>query len=119
MKKLFVLLFAALWLCACGDDESGNPASSNGDTPSTEKKDDSKSIDGCNFAKEDKVWKYKISKWNFIEEYTWVDETTVEFKEYMNSYHMEDNDATYPNVNCDEFFDKIMQECKEYQELDL
>ena len=119
MKKLFVLLFAALWLCACGDDESGNPASSGGDTPSTENKDNGKSVAGCSFAKEDKVWKFEISKWHYIEEYTWVDDNTVEFKEYMNSYHMEDNDTTYPNVNRDEFFDKVMQECKEYQEMNL
>jgi hypothetical protein len=123
MKKLFVLLFAALWLCACGDDESSNPASSGGDTPSTEKKDngkdDSKSLDGCNFAKEDNVWKYKISSWNYIEEYTWVDETTVEFKEYMNSYHMDKSDSTYTGVNRDEFYETIMDECLGYQELDL
>ena len=123
MKKFLVLLFAALWLCACGDDESGNPASSGGDTPATEKKDngkdDSKSLDGCNFAKEDNVWKFIISSWNYIDEYTWVDETTVEFKEYMNSYHMEENDTTYTGVNRDEFFEKTMKECQDYLALGM
>ena len=116
MKKILVLLFAALWLCACGDDDSGNPASA-GNIPTTDKKDSGKLEPGCNFAKEDNVWKFSISSWNYIDVYTWVDATTVEFKEYMNSYHMDKNDTTYTDVDRDEFFAEVMQKCQDYLDL--
>ena len=61
MKKFLVFAFAAaMTLAACGDDDS-NPTSgeSNPATDNGGKKDDGKLDAGCNFAKEDNVWKYK------------------------------------------------------------
>ena len=120
MKKfLFFAFAAAMTLAACGDDDS-NPTSgeSNPATDNGGKKDDGKLDAGCNFAKEDNVWKYKYSTWEYIDEYTWVDETTVDYKAYKKAYHMEDDDTTYTGVNRDEFFEKVMEDCLFYQNMD-
>ena len=124
MKLKFIIgafaLVAALGFTACGDDDS-NPTSGNGTTDPDNggkgKKDDGKLEAGCNFEKEDNVWKYKYSTWTYIDVYTWVDESTVDYKAYMNSYHMDEDDTTYTGVNRDEFFNKVMNECLSYQEM--
>lgn len=121
MKKFLVFAFAAaMTLAACGDDDT-NPTSGGNDNTDPDnggKKDDGKLETGCNFAKEDNVWKYKYSTWEYINEYTWVDETTVDYKAYMKAYHMEDDDTTYTDVNRDEFFEKVMEDCLFYQNMD-
>ena len=121
MKKFLVFAFAAaMTLAACGDDDT-NPTSGGNDNTDPDnggKKDDGKLDAGCNFAKEDNVWKYKYSTWEYIDEYTWVDETTVDYKAYMKAYHMEDDDTTYTGVNRDEFFEKVMEDCLFYQNMD-
>lgn len=121
MKKFLVFAFAAaMTLAACGDDDT-NPTSGGNDNTDPDnggKKDDGKLDAGCNFAKEDNVWKYKYSTWEYIDEYTWVDETTVDYKAYKKAYHMEDDDTTYTDVNRDEFFEKVMEDCLFYQNMD-
>lgn len=67
---------------------------------------------GCNFKKEDKVWKFLYGGSSYVEIYTWVDDTTVEYKECDNSYHMDRNDSTYTNVTRDEMFEKAMLDCE-------
>ena len=124
MKLKFIIgvfaLVAALGFTACGDYDS-NPTSGNDtttpDNGDKNKKDDGQLEAGCNFAKEDNVWKYKYSSWGYIDVYTWIDESTVDFKSYMNAYHLEDDDTTFTDVNRDEFFDKVMGECQSYQEM--
>ena len=69
---------------------------------------------GCNFKKEDKVWKFIYKDWNYIDIYTWIDDSTVEFKECMNAYHMDRNDSTYTNVTHDEMFEKVMADCESF-----
>jgi hypothetical protein len=69
---------------------------------------------GCNFKKEDKVWKFIYKDWNYIDIYTWTDDSTVEFKECMNAYHMDRNDSTYTNVTRDEMFEKVMADCESF-----
>ena len=124
MKLKFIIgvfaMVAALGFTACGDDDS-NPTSGS-DTTAPEnggknKKDDGQLEAGCNCSKEDNVWKYKYSTWEYIDVYTWVDETTVDYKSYMKAYHMEDDDTTYTGVNRDEFFDKVMEDCLFYQDM--
>ena len=121
MKKFLVFAFAAaMTLAACGHDDT-NPTSGGNDNTDPDnggKKDDGKLDAGCNFAKEDNVWKYKYSTWEYIDEYTWVDETTVDYKAYKKAYHMEDDDTTYTGVNRDEFFEKVMEDCLFYQNMD-
>jgi len=120
MNKRLLLLSAILWavlFTACGDDSSSSPSDpskpSNTDGPS----DNGKTGSVCDFKKSDNVWKFSYSTWNFSEEYTWVDESTVEYKEYMNSYHMDEDDTTYTDVNRDEFFDRIMERCLDLNDL--
>ena len=67
---------------------------------------------GCNFKKEDGVWKFLYGGSSYVKIYTWVDDTTVEYKECDNSYHMDRNDSTYTNVTRDEMFEKAMLDCE-------
>ena len=85
-------------------------------TENTNEDDSENSV--CGFSKADNVWKFSYSTWNYIDVYTWVDETTVDFKEYMNSYHMDKNDTTYTNVNRDEFYEKVLKECQSYNDIE-
>ena len=73
---------------------------------------------GCNFQKTDNVWKYKYSSWGYIDVYTWVNETTVKYESYAKSYHMEDSDTTYTDVNRDEIYQQVMDDCLKFQEMD-
>ena len=71
----------------------------------------------CGFKKSDNVWKFSYSTGNISEEYTWVDESTVVFEEYMNANHMDEDDSTYTDVNRDEFFDRVMERCLNMNDL--
>ena len=86
------------------------PSSSSGNSGETDVCG-SKPAAGCNFEKEDNVWKFLYAGTNYIEIYTWVDETTVEYKECLNSYHMDRNDLTYTDANRDEMFAQAMEDC--------
>ena len=107
MKNIFWLLplAALLVLTACGSDSSSTPEYK---VIETEKEEPL----GCNFSKTDNVWKYTYPDYDLTEIYTWIDETTVKFEEYMNSYHLDQNDATYTNVNRDVFFEEKMADCR-------
>ena len=129
MKSKFLVgacaLVMALGFIACDDSSS---ASSDPGTTTTEPggsdnaKDNANPGDicgakpeaGCNFKKEDKVWKFIYKDWNYIDIYTWTDDSTVEFKECMNAYHMDRNDSTYTNVTRDEMFEKVMAGCESF-----
>ncbi|MBQ3840111.1 MAG: hypothetical protein II819_09280 [Fibrobacter sp.] len=129
MKSKFLVgacaLVMALGFTACDDSSS---ASSDTGTTTTEPggsdnaKDNANPGDicgarpeaGCNFKKEDKVWKFIYKDWNYIDIYTWTDDSTVEFKECMNAYHMDRNDSTYTNVTRDEMFEKVMAGCESF-----
>lgn len=129
MKSKFLVgacaLVMALGFIACDDSSS---ASSDPGTTTTEPggsdnaKDNANPGDicgakpeaGCNFKKEDKVWKFIYKDWNYIDIYTWTDDSTVEFKECMKSYHMDRNDSTYTNVTRDEMFEKVMAGCESF-----
>ena len=129
MKSKFLVgactLVMALGFTACDDSSS---ASSDTGTTTTEPggsdnaKDNANPGDicgakpeaGCNFKKEDKVWKFIYKDWNYIDIYTWTDDSTVEFKECMNAYHMDRNDSTYTNVTRDEMFEKVMADCESF-----
>ena len=129
MKSKFLVgacaLVVALGFIACDDSSS---ASSDTGTTTTEPggsdnaKDNANPGDicgakpeaGCNFKKEDKVWKFIYKDWNCIDIYTWTDDSTVEFKECMNAYHMDRNDSTYTNVTRDEMFEKVMADCESF-----
>lgn len=129
MKSKFLVgacaLVMALGFIACDDSSS---ASSDPGTTTTEPggsdnaKDNANPGDicgakpeaGCNFKKEDKVWKFIYKDWNYIDIYTWTDDSTVEFKECMKSYHMDRNDSTYTNVTRDEMFEKVMADCESF-----
>lgn len=107
-------LMMTMGLVACGEEDSENPI-----TPP--KIDDNGPGDveaGCNFQKSDNVWKYKYSSWGYIDVYTWVNETTVKYEAYAKAYHMEDNDTTYTDVNRDEFYQQVMDDCLRFQEMD-
>jgi hypothetical protein len=129
MKTKFLIgafaFLMALGFTAC--DDSSSASSDSGTTTTTEPgdgaKEGSKDADkpgdvcatapeeGCNFKKEDKVWKFFYSGSSFVHIYTWVDDSTVEYKECMNSYHMDRDDKTYTDANRDELFQQAMDEC--------
>ena len=117
------MLAFSIVLAACGGESSSSPNSGNTIDPSDKNKvnsgndGDDKVASVCGFKKSDNVWKFSYSTWNISEEYTWVDESTVEFKEYMNAYHMDEDDTTYTDVVRDEFFDRIMERCLDLNDL--
>ena len=122
VASALVLAFSIV-LAACGDESSSSPNSGNTIDPSDKNKvnggngGDGKVASVCGFKKSDNVWKFSYSTWNISEEYTWVDESTVNFKEYMNAYHMDEDDTTYTDVVRDEFFDRIMERCLDLNDL--
>ena len=123
MKYLLSLVLACCAvLSACGGEGSSSPNNSGNATGSSDSGDGGKVGDGkvasvCGFKKSENVWKFSYSTWNISEEYTWVDESTVNFKEYMNAYHMDEDDTTYTDVVRDEFFDRIMERCLDLNDL--
>ncbi len=124
MKKFLIMLSLAALFVACDDSSSAtdNTQDKTQDNAGTQDNPSSNPAEGdgpvCGFSKTDMVWKFSYSTWNFTDVYTWVDETTVEFKEYMNSYHMDENDTTYTNVNRDEFYEKVLKDCQKYNEIE-
>ncbi|MBR2898406.1 MAG: hypothetical protein IKC23_02120 [Fibrobacter sp.] len=134
MKTKFLIgafaFLMALGFTACDDSSSADDNSGtqtptqpgNGGDGGNSGKDNSNLGDicgakpeaGCNFKKEDKVWKFVYKDWNYIDIYTWTDDSTVEFKECMNAYHMDRNDSTYTNVTRDEMFEKVMADCETF-----
>jgi hypothetical protein len=134
MKTKFLIgafaFLMALGFTACDDSSSASsesgtqtPAEPNGGNGGNDSsKDNAKPGDicgakpeaGCNFKKEDNVWKFVYKDWSYIDIYTWTDDSTVEFKECMNSFHMDRNDSTYANVTRDEMFEKVMADCKSF-----
>jgi len=115
MKKLLLglpLVLGMALFTACGDD-SGTSAS-NAATPGG---GNGLPAAGCNFAKTDNVWKYKYSSWEYVDEYTWVDETTVEFKSYAKNYHMDKDDKTLTGQNRDELYEEVMAQCHRMQDM--
>ena len=112
MRKILLglpLVLGMALFAACGSD-SGTSAD-NGSTPGN-----GLPAAGCNFAKTDNVWKYKYSSWEYVDEYTWVDETTVEYKSYAKSYHMDKDDKTLMDQNRDELFETVMKKCQDLQD---
>ena len=124
VKKILIALGMAAFFAACDDSSSATDNTQNKAQDNARVQGDSSSSsaegDGsvCGFSKADNVWKFSYSTWNYIDVYTWVDETTVEFKEYMNSYHMDKNDTTYTDVNRDEFYEKVLRECRLYNDIE-
>ncbi len=109
-----------LVLVACGDESSSspsNPGNTDGLNSSAGPSDSSNAEPVCGFKKSDNVWKFSYSTGNISEEYTWVDESTVVFEEYMNANHMDEDDSTYTDVNRDEFFDRVMERCLNMNDL--
>ena len=117
IKFLALAFAAALCLTACGEEDSDNPVAGP-KMPVDDGKGPGNVEAGCNFQKTDNVWKYKYSSWEYIDIYTWVDETTVKYEAYAKAYHMEDSDTTYTNVNRDEFYEQVMGDCQRFQEMD-
>lgn len=121
VASALVLAFSVV-LAACGGESSSSPnnsgnAAGSSDSGNGGKAGDDKVASVCGFKKSDNVWKFSYSTWNISEEYTWVNESTVNFKEYMNAYHMDEDDTTYTDVVRDEFFDRIMERCLDMNDL--
>ena len=121
VASALVLAFSIV-IAACSGESSSSPNNSGNATGSSDGGDGGKVGDGkvasvCGFKKSENVWKFSYSTWNISEEYTWVGESTVEFKEYMNAYHMDEDDTTYTDVDRDEFFDRIMERCLDLNDL--
>lgn len=116
-KKFLCAMSIAALLAACGDSDSSASAGDNSGNNGGSGSCNAKPVPGeCSFKKECDTWSFNYSTWNITDSYTWVDETTVKYESYMNSYHMDEDDATYENVNRDEFYEKILEECKGLQE---
>ena len=114
MKKLLLglpLVFGMALFTACGDDSG---TSANNSTPGG---GNGLPAAGCNFAKSDNVWKFKYSSWEYVEEYTWVDETTVEYKTYAKNYHMDKDDKTLTDQNRDALYEEVMAQCQRLQQM--
>ena len=112
MRKLLFAIPLSIGMAlftACGSD-SGSSAGGGGGG-------DGLPAAGCNFAKTDNVWKFKYSSYQFVEEYTWVDATTVEYKSYTKNYHNDKDDKTMTNQNRDELFEFVMYQCTSLQEM--
>ena len=66
---------------------------------------------GCTFKKEDNVWRFYYAGSDYVHIYTWVDDSTVEYKECLNAYHMDRDDKTITDAVRDELFQQAMHEC--------
>lgn len=122
LKQFFAYVLAlalAIMIVACGGEDSSNPSDSNNVVGSSDSGQEGGSKVGsvCGFKKSDNVWKFSYSTSNISEEYSWIDESTVEFKEFMNAYHMDEDDTIYTDVDRDEFFDRIMERCLDMNDL--
>ena len=129
MKTKFLIgafaFLMALGFTACDDSSSADENSGtqtptepgNGGNDSSKDKTNpgdvcgAKPEAGCNFKKEDKVWRFYYAGSSYVHIYTWVDDSTVEYKECLNSYHMDRNDKTITDAVRDELFQQAMDEC--------
>jgi hypothetical protein len=66
---------------------------------------------GCTFKKEDNVWRFYYAGSSYVHIYTWVDDSTVEYKECRGNYHMDADDKTITDAVRDELFQQAMHEC--------
>ena len=121
MKYLLSLVLACCAvLSACGGEGSSSPSNSNnesGPNNTVGSSDGDKTGSVCDIKKSGNVWKVSYSIWNGFEEYTWVDESTVDYKVYMNDYHMEEDDVTFTDVVREEIFGSIMERCQDLNDL--
>ena len=67
--------------------------------------------EGCSFKKEDNVWRFYYAGSSYVHIYTWIDDSTVEYKECLNAYHMDRDDKTITDAVRDELFQQAMHEC--------
>lgn len=86
-----------------GNDDKGNTPSGNICDPAPE--------EGCSFKKEDNVWRFYYAGSSYVHIYTWVDDSTVEYKECRGNYHMDADDKTITDAVRDELFQQAMHEC--------
>ena len=127
LKSAITTLLATsvlLTLAACDNSSStasDEPSSLSSSGAQAKSSDSASETEGsaCGFSKADNVWKYSYPTWNYIDVYTWVDETTVEFKEYLNDYHMDKNDTTYTDVNRDDFYEKVLKDCRLHNHIEV
>ena len=129
MKTKFLIgafaFLTALGFTACDDSSSADDNSGtqtpaepgNGGNDNSKGKTQSGNIcdaateKGCTFKKEDNVWRFYYSGSDYVHIYTWVDDSTVEYKECLNSFHMDRNDKTITDAVRDELFQQAMDEC--------
>ena len=128
MKTKFLIgafaFLMALGFTACDDsssagDNSGTQTTQPGNGGNDNSKDSTKPGDvcgtkpeaGCTFKKEDNVWRFYYAGSDYVHIYTWVDDTTVEYKECLNAYHMDRDDKTITDAVRDELFQQAMDEC--------
>ena len=115
--KKIMLLATPILLALAACDDSSSPLGDTGSLSSAGEQNNlsSSSAEGdgpvCGFSKADNVWKYSYW-WFYVDIYTWVDETTVEFKEYFNNNHKDKNDTTFTNVNRDELYEEVLSLCQ-------
>ena len=129
MKTKFLIgafaFLMALGFTACDDSSSADENSGtqtptepgNGGNDSSKDKTNpgdvcgAKPEAGCTFKKEDNVWRFYYAGSDYVHVYTWVDDSTVEYKECLNSYHMDRDDKTITDAVRDELFQQAMDEC--------
>ena len=121
VASALVLAFSIV-IAACSGESSSSPNNSGNATGSSDSGDGGKVGDGkvasvCDIKKSGNVWKVSYSIWNGFEEYTWVDESTVDYKVYMNDYHMEEDDVTFTDVVREEIFGSIMERCQDLNDM--
>ena len=129
MKTKFLIgafaFLLALGFTACDDSSSADENSEtqtpaepgNGGNDSSKDKTNpgdvcgTKPEAGCTFKKEDNVWRFYYAGSDYVHIYTWVDDSTVEYKECLNAYHMDRDDKTITDAVRDELFQQAMHEC--------
>ena len=67
--------------------------------------------EGCSFKKEDNVWRFYYAGSSYVHIYTWVDDSTVEYKECLNNYPMDRDDKTITDAVREELFQEAMHDC--------
>ena len=128
MKTKFLIgafaFLMALGFTACDDSSSaddnsgtqtttqpGNGGNGGKDKPKSDNICDTAPEEGCTFKKEDDVWRFYYAGSKYVHIYTWVDDSTVEYKECLNNYHMDRDDKTITDAVRDELFQQAMHEC--------
>ena len=127
MKTKFLIgafaFLMALGFTACDDSSSaddnsgtqntqpGNGGNGGKDKPKSDNICDVTTEEGCSFKKEDNVWRFYYAGSDYVHIYTWVDDSTVEYKECRGNYHMDADDKTITDAVRDELFQQAMHEC--------